>query len=205
MKKKIVFFPFNGNAIEALDCLDETFEFIGFVDDAPKKIGTSYLGFKIFDRRILENKALKILAVPGSPTSFLQRQEIIASLKLENNRFENVVHPKAVLSKTVELGTNNLIMAGTVLTSNFKMGSHNCLLPNSVLHHDSIIGNFNLIGSSVVVAGNVRIGNNNYIGSGSKFKNGLEIGDKNLIGLGANVLKNFESFKTIYGNPAKEI
>jgi hypothetical protein len=37
--KKLIIFPFNGNGIEALDCIQEnTFEFIGFIDDSPEKL-----------------------------------------------------------------------------------------------------------------------------------------------------------------------
>ena len=31
--KKILFFPYNGNAMEAIECLDDNWEFIGFIDD----------------------------------------------------------------------------------------------------------------------------------------------------------------------------
>ena len=38
MKKKLLIFPFNGNGLEALDCIDKNYEFIGFVD-APPALG----------------------------------------------------------------------------------------------------------------------------------------------------------------------
>ena len=37
-RKKLVIFPYNGNGIEALDCInDDEFELIGFIDDDKNK------------------------------------------------------------------------------------------------------------------------------------------------------------------------
>ena len=41
--KKLVIFPFNGNGIEALDCIDtEQYELISFIDDDPQKRSDEY-------------------------------------------------------------------------------------------------------------------------------------------------------------------
>lgn len=203
MKTKLLLFPFNGNAIEALDCASEEIEVVGFVDDSPEKIGNEYQGIRIYNRDILANENYKVMAVPGSPTSFKLRKEIIDSLGIDEFRFFNLIHPRAFVADGVKLGYNNLIMAGTVITSNVVIGSCNCILPNTVIHHDSVIGDYNLIGSNVTIPGNVELGNNNYIGSATAFKNDLSIGDFNLFGLGSNVIQSIESFNVMYGNPAK--
>lgn len=203
MKKKIILFPFNGNAIEALDCVDDNFEVIGFIDDSYDKIGQVYQGIKVLNREVLIDKSIFVLAVPGSPTSFKERMAHIESLNLPESRFVNVIHSKASVSKSSNIGINNLIMSGVVITSNAQIGSHNCILPNTVIHHDSNVGDFNLIGSNVVIAGHVKIGSNNYIGSATSFKNNLKIGHQNLFGLGSNVVSNFENNQIIYGNPAR--
>lgn len=203
MKKSLVIFPFNGNAIEALDCVNDEYQVVGFIDDSADKIGTKYQEIEVFSRDMLSDESLFVLAVPGSPTTFKKRKEHIKGLNLPLSRFVNIIHPRAIISASVSIGVNNLIMAGVVMTSNCKIGSHNCILPNSVIHHDCDIGDFNLIGSSVVIAGYVELGDNNYIGSASSFKNNVKIGRQNLLGLGSNVVGNFGDNQTIYGNPAK--
>jgi hypothetical protein len=35
----LLVFPYNGNALEALDCVGDSYRFIGFVDDTPEKQG----------------------------------------------------------------------------------------------------------------------------------------------------------------------
>lgn len=204
-KKKLVIFPFNGNGIEALDCISfDEYDFIGFIDDDSHKYSSDY---QIFNRDILlKDKELKILAVPGGPDSFRSRKEIISSLSIsDRERFTSVIHPHANIGKNVQIGINCLIMAGVVLTSNAKIGDHVCVLPNSVIHHDSVVGDYTLIGSNVVVAGGTEIGVNCYIGSGTNIINNTSIGSHTLVGLGSNILKEVGRDSKMVGNPARNL
>ena len=204
--EKLLIFPFNGNALEAVDCIEGQYELVGFVDDTREKQGLSKSGVPVFDRSALEKyKDARVLAVPGSAVSYTKRQEHIASLNIDPARFTTVIHPKAAISKYVKLGSNCLIMAGVVITSNAQVGNHVCILPNTVVHHDVMIGDYTLIGCNVASAGGIEIGRNCYIGSGTNIMNGINIGDFTLIGLGSNVLKSVAANSKIAGNPAKEI
>ena len=201
-KKKLVIFPFNGNGIEALDCIDyEQYDLIGFVDDDAITQSNDY---EIFSRAVLEQyRELYMLAVPGSANTFKQRQKIISSLNV--TKFINAIHARASIGKSVKIGYNCLIMAGAVVTSNAWVGNHVCILPNTVIHHDVVIKDYTLIGSNVVIAGGTRVGMNCYIGSGTNIINGITIGDVSLIGLGSNVIKSVCSHSRVAGNPAKEL
>lgn len=204
--EKLLIFPFNGNALEAIDCIKGQYEFIGCIDDTPGKQGTTKWGFEVFDRSVLDKyKDARVLAVPGSPASFKKRHEHIGSLNIPKERMATLIHPSANVGKNVTIGTNCLIMAGVVITSNAVIGDNVCILPNSVVHHDSVIGDYTLIGSCVAVAGNTKVGRNCYIGSGTNIINGISIGDYTLIGLGSNVIKNAPEHSVLAGNPAKEI
>ncbi len=202
MKQDLILFPFNGNSIEAIDCISENFNIIGIIDD--NKIGQTYFDYEIFDRNLINKyPKSKVLAVPGSPNSFKQKDKIIKSLNIPNDRFAKVIHPDANVSKYAKIGNNVLLMAGVVITSNALISDNVIILPNSVIHHDSIISKNCIIGSNVVIAGNVSIAPNCYIGSGSNIKNNIKIGQNSLIGLGSNVLKDVEENAIVYGNPAK--
>ena len=204
--EKLLIFPFNGNALEAVDCIGEQYELLGFIDDTPEKQGIMEWGIPVLDRSALETyKDAKVLAVPGGPASFKKRREHIASLAVDKHRFISLVHPNAHLGKHVKLGTNCLIMAGVVITSNVEIGDHVCILPNTVIHHDATVGPYTLIGCNVAIAGGTKIGENCYIGSGTNIINGISIGEYSLVGLGSNVLKPVLPHARIGGNPAKEI
>lgn len=204
--KKLIIFPFNGNAIEAMDCIADQYELIAFADDTTEKQGVSEFGIPVASRNIIEQyPEAQILAVPGSPASYKSRHQIIESLQLPQFRFATLIHPSASVAKYATVGFNCLIMAGAVLTNKSKIGNHVCILPNSIVHHDSTIGDYSLIGSSVVVAGYSNIGKNCYIGSGSSIMNGISIGDGSLVGMGSNVIRSCPDEMKIAGNPAKPL
>lgn len=204
-KKKLVIFPYNGNGLEALDCIDSNqYDFIGFVDDNQSK---SSANFPLFTRAVLERfQELFILAVPGSPTSFKERIQVINSLPINNSlRFISVVHSTASLGRDVTIGYNCMIGAGAVLTSNACVKNHVCVFPNSVIHHDVVVEDYSLIGSNVVIAGSTRIGKNCYIGSGTNIINGITVEDGSLVGLGSNITRNVSTNSKMVGNPARDI
>lgn len=204
--EKLFIFPFNGNGIEAVDCLGTDFELIGFIDDTPEKHGRNNLGFEVYPRSVLKQlNEVKVLAVSGSPSSYKNRPQLIKELNIPDELFATVISPSARLSKFASIGKNVLIMAGVVITSNAVIEDHVCILPNTTIHHDSIIKKFSLIGSNVTIAGGVTVGENCYIGSGSRLMNGIKVGNKSLIGLGSNVIRDVDSESKVVGNPAKKI
>jgi sugar O-acyltransferase (sialic acid O-acetyltransferase NeuD family) len=205
LKTRLLIFPYNGNGIEAVDCLRDDFELIGFVDDTPEKQGEQN-GYTVFGREAFaQHPDAKVLAVPGSPVSYTKRKQIIDGLGITADRFATIVHPMASVSSRAKLGINTLIMSGVVITSNAIIGDHVCVLPNSVIHHDTVIMDYTLVGSNVTVAGHSVIGKECYIGSGSSIINGITIGNRTLVGMGSNVIRAVADNMKIAGNPAKVI
>lgn len=202
----LLLFPCNGNALEALDCLGERYRAIGFVDDAADKRGRTVAGLPVYGRgALVEHPEARVLAVPGSPTSYQSRLEAIRGLGIDEQRFATVIHPRAVVSPFATIGRNVLIMAGVVVTSNAVIEDDVGILPNTVVHHDSVIGRGSLVGSNVTIAGRVTIGTQCYIGSGSRLMNGLTVGDGALIGLGSNVIRPVAPGARVAGNPARPL
>lgn len=205
-RKPLLVFPCNGNGIEALDCLGDEYEVIGFVDDTPEKQTRGAFGIPVWPRSVLhERRDAAVLAVPGGPQTFAGRRAIIEGLGIEPERFARVIHPTARVSRLASIGTNVLIMAGVVVTSNATIGNHVCVLPNTVIHHDAIIGDWTLVGTAITVAGGAAIGENSYIGSGSNIRNGVRIGRGSLVGLGSNVVKDVAEGSVVAGNPARPL
>lgn len=204
--KDLLIFPFSGTGLEALDCLGNEYNCIGFVTDDQKLIGTEKFGIPILGRNAFSDfPNAQVIAVPGSPVSFLHRVDIIENLNVDKERLATIIHPKASVSSNANIGKNVLIMAGVVITSNAIIKDNVCILPNSVIHHDSIIGAYTLISSNATIAGNVEIGDNCYIGAASSIINGITIGEKSLIGIGSNVIRACSPSSKIAGNPSKNL
>ena len=91
--KKILLFPFNGNAREAISIINDSntfrqeWEIMGFIDDDPQKINLQFGPFKVIGNRERINyyPDSLVLAVPGRPENYLQRDVIIKSLGLYKN------------------------------------------------------------------------------------------------------------------------
>jgi sugar O-acyltransferase (sialic acid O-acetyltransferase NeuD family) len=202
----LLLFPCNGNALEAIDCLGDRHRLMAFIDDTPAKHGTAVFGYPVGGRELLaQHPAARVLAVPGSPTSYRGRRQVIDGLGLGEERFARVVHPSARISPMAEIGRNVLIMAGVVITSNARIGDHVCVLPNTVIHHDAVVGSWTLIGACVTIAGGCIIGENCYVGSGASIIHNVELGAHCLVGLGANVIRNVAAAAKVAGNPARPL
>jgi sugar O-acyltransferase (sialic acid O-acetyltransferase NeuD family) len=202
----LLIFPCNGNGLEALDCLGHAWHCVGFVDDTPQKQASGVYGYPVFPRAVLTDFAdARVLAVPGGPTSYRSRRQVIEGLDISPGRFARVIHPAANVSPHATLGDNLLVMAGVVITSNAVIGSHVCLLPNSVVHHDCVVGDWSLVGSNVTITGGVQIGKNSYIASGSRIMHGIRIGAGALVGIGSNVIRDVAADSCVAGNPAKPL
>lgn len=204
--RPLLIFPCNGNAIEALDCLGSEWRLLGFVDDTPEKQAKGAHGYRVMGRDALGRTAeASVLAVPGSPTSYRSRRDLIDSLGVQGERFAQVIHPSARISPLARIGHNVLIMAGVVVTSNAVIGNHVCLLPNTVVHHDAVVGDWTLVGSNVTIAGSAQIEENCYVGSGSSIMNGVHVGSGVLVGIGSNVIRNVAAGARVVGNPARPL
>lgn len=204
--RELLIFPYNGNGIEALDCIGPAFQLVGFIDDTVEKQGLAPHGLRVFDRTMLSRSPdALVLAVPGSPASFRLRRTVIDGLGVESERFATVIHPTARVSPLATIGRNVLIMAGVVVTSNAVISDHVCILPNTVIHHDVTIGPWTMIGSNVTIAGHTAIAEACYIGSGCSLMNGLSIGAGALVGLGSNVTRSVAPGSTVAGNPARAL
>ncbi len=204
--QELLIFPYNGNGLEALDALAPAYRCIGFVDDLPAKWGRGLGGHPVQPRTALaERQQARVLAVPGSPVSYLQRRPLIEGLGLAADRWATVVHPAARVSPLATLGCNVLIMAGVVVTSDAVIGDHVCVLPNTVIHHGVRIGAWSLIGANVTIAGGAEIGDNCYIGGGACLRSGIMIGDRALVGMGSTVLGNVDTGQCVAGSPARPL
>jgi sugar O-acyltransferase (sialic acid O-acetyltransferase NeuD family) len=202
----LLIFPCNGNGVEALDCLGAAYRCVGFVDDTPEKQRAGAHGHPVLGRAALaERRDAQVLAVPGSPTSYLSRRGVVEGLGVRGDRFARVVHPSARVSPLAAVGRNVLVMAGVVITSNAVIGDHVCVMPNTVIHHDVVVGAWTLIGSNVTIAGGTTVGENCYLGSGSSIMNDLTLGDRVLVGLGTTVIRSLPADARVVGNPARPI
>lgn len=211
MSKKLVLFPFGGNAREAVMSVlasnerHPEWELLGFVDDDVTQLGKECCGVKVLGGRELLRQIpdLFVLAVPGSPTNFTRRKSIIDGLMVDEARFDTIIHPSVNRSPDAVIGLNTLLMPNVVVTSGVRIGRHCVILPNTVVSHDSVVSDYCCIGSNVSISGSVTVGSHCYIGSGTRMREKVSIGPETLVGLGSNVVSDIPAGAIAVGNPAK--
>jgi sugar O-acyltransferase (sialic acid O-acetyltransferase NeuD family) len=213
MSNKLLLFPFGGNARESLMSIfainerSKEWNILGFVDDDRDKHGKDCCGIKVLggSEVLKEIPDAYVLAVPGSPTNYRKRNEIIASLALEQSRFATIIHPSVVRAPDSTIGYNTLIMPNVVISCGVSIGCHCVVLPNTVVSHDSVVDDYCCVGSNVTISGSVHIESGCYIGSGTKIREDISIGEGSLVGLGSNVISDIGAGVIAVGSPAREI
>ena len=125
--------------------------------------------------------------------------------KYSGLKFYTAVHPAAVISENVTIGSGTVVMANAVINSGAVMGEHAIINTASVVEHDNSIGDYVHISPGATLCGTVSVGEGTHIGAGSVVKNNISICEECVIGCGAAVVKDITKPGVYAGVPAKEI
>lgn len=118
-------------------------------------------------------------------------------------RYENTVHPTAVVPVTTRLGRGIHISPGAVVAPYAGLGDFVVLNRACSIGHHTELADFVSINPGVTVSGVCRIGRGVTIGSGATVLDQIMIGDGSVIGAGSVVTKNIPAGVVAYGVPAK--
>jgi len=213
--QKIVILGIGGNCVDILDTLNDInaasarprFQCIGFLDDDPAAHGKLIGGIPVIGGLKRARSICDALFVNGigSPATFRQKPEIIASTGLSEARFVSIVHPSAVVSSMATVGVGTVILQNSVIASSAKIGRHVMILPLTVVSHHGVVGDYSTIAGGASISGYVRIGRACYIGSHCAIREQVSIGDCALCGIGSIVLEDVPARAVVAGNPARRL
>jgi acetyltransferase EpsM len=210
--KKIVIIGGRGNgtviASTIEDCKDsgQDISCVGFLNDNEKSIdGYPVLGgIRNKDWLKLPDDYLFIYAM-SKVKKALDIHNLLKKLKIPIERFANIIHPTAVVSKQFTIGKGVVIMPHTIVSPGVKMGNHSQLYAMGFIGHDSTIGEMTFLSANSHTGGNVTVGDGAHIGIMSTSIENVVIGEYSVVGAGAIILKNVAPFNVVVGNPAKVI
>jgi sugar O-acyltransferase (sialic acid O-acetyltransferase NeuD family) len=174
-----------------------------FLDDDERKWGTELRSVPVLGplRSAQEYPTAKFVDALGSPANFARRPDLLSAIP--EDRFLTLVHPRAYLSRTVQIGSGSLVYPHVAVSSGVRIGSHVTILANVVVNHDAVIGDYSIVASAVSLSGGVSIGTCCYIGAGSHLIQGAVIGDGSLVGMGSVVIREVPPRTVVVGNPAR--
>lgn len=116
-------------------------------------------------------------------------------------RFGVVVHPQAVISPSVFIGSGSVIMAGVVANAEVQIGSHVILNTGAIIEHDCVVGDFVHISPNATICGGVRIGEGTHVGAGATVIQDIKVGKWATIGAGTVVIENVPDYAVVVGVP----
>lgn len=149
----------------------------------------------------IKNGSPYFIGAIGNPL----RKKWIETLIKRGAKFDNIIHPSAVIGNNVRYGTGNIICASSVLTEDINISDHVIINVGVTMNHDCNVGSYVTISPGVNIAGRVSIGEGTFVGIGVVIKERIKIGYNVFIGAGAVIVNDIPDNVLVYGNPAKII
>ena len=193
------------DVFEALRAAGESWNVLGFLDDAPERRGTTVRGLPVLGgvSWLTERQASARPQAFIGIGSTVVRWRIAERLAGWGVQFPTLVHPRASVTPHVELAEGVLIAAGAVLTSSLRMGAHSFLNVGASVSHDCAVGRCCAIQMGARLSGAVTIGNGVEIGVGAVVRQNITIGEWTSVGAGAAVVSAIPSNVIAVGVPAR--
>lgn len=180
------------------------YEVAAFLDDTPGLIGSAVFGLPVWSGGELEklvSRGIGAMATHIGVREFrikMRDRALAAGLTLLN-----VIHPRAYVSPSVQMGVGNLIKAGAIVDTEVQLGDC-CIIDNGaiVAHHNTIRDACHLA-PGVAMGGECGLGERTLVGVGSQIASRTQIGRNVIVRPGSVVVNDVPDDVLIGGNPAK--
>ena len=116
-----------------------------------------------------------------------------------------LIHPNAVISRRVTIGSGSVVMAGAVINSDVVIGDGCIINTGASVDHDCKINSYAHISVGAHVAGTCEIGKGAWVGAGAIVINNLSICSDCMVGAGTVVIRNIDEPGTYVGVPSKRV
>jgi len=206
-RQPIVIYGAGRGAVTMKECLDleQTYQVVCFIDDNPKHPAT-VCGLPVYhSSRLKEIVRCGVHSLACGIANGGVRLRILSRCDALGINLINVIHPRAYVDPTVQLGTGNYIKAGAIIETNTLIG-HCCIIDNgTVIAHDNVIGDGCHIAPGVVMGSSIRIGDLTIVGIGASIATGVRIGRSAIISVGSSVVKDVPDYAVVEGVPGRVV
>ncbi|MBI4773107.1 MAG: acetyltransferase [Deltaproteobacteria bacterium] len=202
MDKSVIVVGAGGHAKVVISTLREAgYTVPAAYDDDEAKWGKDVLGVPILGPiRCLETATNNLRAVIAVGENLL-RKTISKRLFLN---WVSVIHPKAYVHESANLGAGTVVFAGAVIQPEADIGEHVIVNTGATIDHDCRIGSYAHLGPGAHLSGGVEIGEGVLLGISSAVLPGMRVGQWSVVGGGGVVIRNVPSNVKVAGVPAEE-
>ena len=142
-------------------------------------------------------------AVVGVGNSALSRRaELFHLLRDRGLVAPALVHPRAVLARSCDVGAGTVVFGGCVLGAGIELGVNGVCYGGVIVEHDCRIGDHCYLSPGVVLAGQVTVEPGAFLGAGAVVVPGVRIGAGAVVAAGAVVVEDVPAGVTVLGVPA---
>lgn len=193
-KAPVIVYGASGHARVLVDLMRLAGELfaVGAVDDgtAEEVLGVPVLGSSALLEALRADGIERAVLGIGSVQNHTKRVRFYEKLLAAGFSIPNLVHPRAAVEPSVEMGVGNQIFAGAIVGSAAKLGDDTIVNSGTVVSHDCVIGSHTHLSPGSILAGGVHVGDNTLIGMGVTVYLGVRIGKNVVIANGCHVLKD---------------
>jgi|SRR3989344_1478304 len=175
----------------------------GFVEQHSTRAGQLVRAKKILDESELpKNKTdTKLIAGIGNP----MKKRWIEELESSGYCFDTLIHERAYVGESVNIGEGSIICPGAILTCDISLGKHCIVNLKASISHDCEIGDYVTVSPGATIGGRVVIGDETWIGMGATVIQDVKIGKRVFIAAGAVVVDDIPDDCLVMGVPAKVV
>jgi len=208
--ENIFIFGASGHAKVVMDIIEREgiYRISCVFDDDPALAGKTVFGYEINGGRDALLSARDAHGVcRGIVAIGSNRARAKVAAWLTDNGFDLVsaIHPGALLSRGVRVGSGTVIMAGAVINADTVIGDNVIINTGATVDHDCTVGDSVHIAPGVTLCGTVGVGSGSFICSGATIIPNITVGGNVTVGAGATVIRDVAEGLQVVGTPAREV
>ena len=154
--------------VEDINKLTPTYLILGFLDDDPKKSGTDFYGYKVLGgTELLTELGAKM---PMSAVVAIQNGGVrkkIVEAHPEFNRWENIIHPTAVIAGSCSVGRGNVVFPQVTISVDTVIGDFGMYYIHSTICNDCKIGSYVSVMAGALISEHAEIEDERFLAAGT--------------------------------------
>ena len=206
MNTKIVIIGYSGHSYVVIDIIKaNNLDILGYCEDQEKEFNPfnlSYLGSEEDMITMVRDNSVEYFVAIGNNSV---RCKIIKYLNHNNATIASIIHPKAIVSYSANIGKGVMIGHGSIINALANIEDGVICNTGSIIEHNCVIKENSHIAPGAVLCGDVHVGVRSFIGAGSVVKQGVIIGDDVIVGAGTTVIHDIPNGAKVVGNPQRTI